>query len=105
MSKVLWGYASPGSSVSPWRQRFQPLRSQIYSPGDPVSGEIESVERREFLEAGKEKREPEECQKTRREDEDPGALAVSRHEYFSHVVSPAHQHYEAFQGKDCVPIL
>lgn len=65
-----------------------------------MSGEIESVERREFLEAGKEKRALEECQKTRREDEDPGALAVSRHEYVSHVVSPAHQHYEAHQGKD-----
>ena len=69
-----------------------------------MSGEIESVERREFPEAGKEKREPKEYQKTRREDEDPGALAVPRHEYVSHVVSPAHQHYEAFQGKDCVPI-
>lgn len=65
-----------------------------------MSGEIESVERREFLEAGKEKRELEECQKTRREDEHPGALAVSRHEYVSHVFSPAHQHYEAHQGKD-----
>lgn len=35
-----------------------------------MSREVESVERREFLEAGKEKRELEKCQKTRREDED-----------------------------------
>ena len=35
-----------------------------------MSGEVESVERREFLEAGKEKRELEKCQKMRREDED-----------------------------------
>lgn len=67
-----------------------------------MSGEIESVERSEFLEAGKEKRELEECQKTRREDEHPGALAVSRHEYVSHVFSPAHQHYEAHQAR--IPI-
>lgn len=35
-----------------------------------MSGEVESVERREFLETGKEKRELEKYQKTRREDED-----------------------------------
>lgn len=35
-----------------------------------MSGEFESVERREFLEAGKEKRELEKRQKTRQEDQD-----------------------------------
>lgn len=65
-----------------------------------MSGEIESVERREFLEAGKRKRALEESCEDERKTKTQEPSRFPDMNTSPTLSPPAHQHYEAHQGKD-----